>query len=114
MPSMADIIVFAKYLHSCSNGLIMGCLFVYLSVCPGKVGKDVTVTNRCVVGAGCEVLSKETLSEDTIIFGANCRRYHKKVALQVKFLLRENFSAYFFYFADYRPAAIGVSYQSLT
>lgn len=48
------------------------------------VGVEVVVTNRCVVGAGCEVISKETLSEDTIIYGAECRRYHKKVPLQVK------------------------------
>lgn len=46
------------------------------------VGSDVTVTNCCVVGAGCEVLGEETLSENTIVFGADCRRYHKNIPLQ--------------------------------
>ena len=48
----------------------------------GDVGSDVTVTNCCVVGAGCEVLGEETLSENTIVFGADCRRYHKNIPLQ--------------------------------
>lgn len=47
------------------------------------VGPGVAVTDRCVVGAGCEVASRETLSQDTIVYGSNCRRYHKKVPLQV-------------------------------
>ena len=49
----------------------------------GVVGRGVTVTDRCVIGAGCEVLSTETLSPDTIVYGADCRRYHKKAPLQV-------------------------------
>ncbi len=49
----------------------------------GTVGRDVTVTERCVIGAGCDVSCKETLSQDTIIYGADCRRYHKKAPLQV-------------------------------
>lgn len=50
----------------------------------GTVGHNVTVTNQCVVGAGCEVVSSETLSQDTIVFGSDCRRYHKKAPLQVR------------------------------
>lgn len=87
---------------------------VIMKLFSGVVGREVTVSNRCVVGAGCEVVSMETLPEDTIIYGSECRRYHKKAPLQVKVqgffdVLVLTASANFF-FADHRSTTAGISY----
>ena len=52
----------------------------------GRIGSNVVVSDRCVVGAACELNSKETLSPDTIIYGSDCRRYTKTTPLEVKHL----------------------------
>ena len=81
------------------------------SVPIGTVGPDVAVTDRCVIGAGCDVTCKETLSQDTIIYGADCRRYHKKVPLQVRkgAQLVNLLKRALFLFADDGSATIGIS-----
>ena len=53
----------------------------------GRIGSNVVVSDRCVVGAACELNSKETLSPDTIIYGSDCRRYTKTTPLEVKHLM---------------------------
>jgi len=48
----------------------------------GVVSRYLTVTNGCVIGAACKMNSKEALSENTIIYSPDCKRYHKKAPLQ--------------------------------
>ena len=58
--------------------------WLYFVILPtGVIGRHVTVTNQCVVGAACQLTNKETLSDDTIVYSPECKRYHKKVPLQV-------------------------------
>lgn len=82
----------------------------------GTVGADVTVTDRCVIGAGCDLSCKETLSHDTIIYGADCRRYHKKVPLQVcnppLLCSKKRLDSLQSVFLDNRSTAIGIPDQS--
>ena len=40
----------------------------------GFVGRRVTVTDGCVIGAKCRVDVKETVSNNTVIFGEKCVR----------------------------------------
>ncbi len=58
-----------------------------------KVGKNVELTNGCVIGAMCEVNSKERLPENTVIYGQNeCRRQASEMpapqVLQLDFLTK--------------------------
>ncbi|XP_018334172.1 dynactin subunit 6-like [Agrilus planipennis] len=36
------------------------------------VGNKVTITNGCIIGAGCRLTEEQTLKENTIIYGENC------------------------------------------
>lgn len=36
------------------------------------VGNKVTVTNGCIIGAGCYITEEQVLPENTIIYGENC------------------------------------------
>lgn len=38
------------------------------------VGRDVELTNGCIVGAACSISEPETLPENTIIYGSQCQR----------------------------------------
>ncbi|XP_057291209.1 dynactin subunit 6-like [Hydractinia symbiolongicarpus] len=38
------------------------------------VGPQIEVTNGCVVGAMCKLTSSEKLSENTVVFGSDCKR----------------------------------------
>ena len=49
----------------------------------GHVGSGVTVSDGCVVGAACEVVSIEKITPDTVIYGSDCRRYTKSTPIQV-------------------------------
>ncbi len=53
-----------------------------MCVCVGSVGMGVTVTEQCVVGAGCTLETMETLPPNTIIYGSKCTRYVKNVPTQ--------------------------------
>ena len=41
------------------------------------------VSDRCTVGAGCSLDSKEALPTGTVIYGRECHRYNKKIPTQV-------------------------------
>ena len=45
----------------------------------GFVGPRVTVTEQCVIGAGCTVDSMETISPNTVMYGSKCTRYIKTI-----------------------------------
>lgn len=36
------------------------------------VGNKVTVTNGCIIGAGCRLTEEQTLKENIIVYGENC------------------------------------------
>ncbi|XP_054006807.1 dynactin subunit 6 [Hylaeus anthracinus] len=38
------------------------------------VGRDVELTNGCVIGASCSVTEPEAIPENTIIYGSECQR----------------------------------------
>lgn len=42
--------------------------------CKCKVSADVIVTTGCVIGAGCQLIGKQTLNENTVVFGKNCQQ----------------------------------------
>jgi len=57
-----------------------------ISICShsaGRVGPDTRISDRCVIGAACEVSSRETLPQDTVVYGSECQRYTKKAQSQV-------------------------------
>lgn len=39
-----------------------------------KVGRQTELTNGCIVGAMCEVVSEEIIPENTVIYGRKCER----------------------------------------
>lgn len=39
-----------------------------------KIGREVTLTNGCIIGAKCELFTNEVLPENTVIFGSENRR----------------------------------------
>jgi dynactin-6 len=39
-----------------------------------KVAREVTLSGGCIIGAKCELLTKEALVENTVIFGSENRR----------------------------------------
>jgi len=39
-----------------------------------KVAREVTLSSGCIIGAKCELLTKEALVENTVIFGSENRR----------------------------------------
>ncbi|CAG0917742.1 unnamed protein product [Notodromas monacha] len=45
-----------------------------LSSCAGKVGRGVEVTNGCVIVVKCVVEGKQTIPENTVIYGQECFR----------------------------------------
>ena len=55
------------------------------------------MTDRCTVGAGCSLDSRETLPTGTVIHGRECHRYTKKIPTQVIYLavLLKNFLCVF-------------------
>lgn len=40
--------------------------------CKSTVSSGVTITNNCIIGAGCHVKGEQTLPENTIIHGRSC------------------------------------------
>lgn len=42
--------------------------------CKSYVSSDVTVSNNCIIGAGCKLIAKQDLKENTVIYGANCHQ----------------------------------------
>lgn len=42
--------------------------------CKSYVSADVTITNGCVVGAGCQLISEQHLRENTVIYGVDCNQ----------------------------------------
>jgi dynactin-6 len=40
--------------------------------CKSYVSAGVTVTNGCVIGAGCKLTGEQVLTERTIVYGKNC------------------------------------------
>lgn len=38
------------------------------------VGNKVTITNGCIVGAGCRLIEEQTLNDNIIIYGQNCNQ----------------------------------------
>ena len=49
----------------------------------GKVGPDTAISDRCVIGAACEINCRGTLSPDTVVYGSDCHQYTKKSHSQV-------------------------------
>ena len=49
----------------------------------GKVGPDMNISDRCVIGAACEINSRGTLAPDTVVYGLKCQQYTKKSHSQV-------------------------------
>lgn len=37
------------------------------------VGNNVTITDGCIIGAGCEITQEQTLKENSIVYGEDCR-----------------------------------------
>ncbi len=48
------------------------------------VGRETRISNGCVIGSMCSVNCDQLLSENTVIFGSDCKRriQHEKPALQ--------------------------------
>lgn len=42
--------------------------------CKSRVSADVIVTTGCVIGAGCQLVGKQTLDENTVVYGKNCQQ----------------------------------------
>lgn len=42
--------------------------------CKSYVSADVTISSGCVIGAGCQVVGKQSLPENTVIYGNNCQQ----------------------------------------
>nr|XP_029732481.1 dynactin subunit 6-like [Aedes albopictus] len=42
--------------------------------CKSYVSADVTVTNGCVIGAGCRLVGEQVLAEKTIVHGRQCQQ----------------------------------------
>lgn len=42
--------------------------------CKSHVSSDVTVSNNCIIGAGCKLIGKHDLKENTVIYGKNCHQ----------------------------------------
>ena len=47
------------------------------------MGPDTNVSDRCVIGAACEINSRGTLAPDTVVYGLKCQQYTKKSHSQV-------------------------------
>ena len=50
----------------------------------GVVGPNIAVSDYCVIGAECSVLSNERLPPGTVISGKDCRRWNKQVNIKVR------------------------------
>ena len=50
----------------------------------GVVGPNIVVSDYCVIGAECSVLSNEGLPPGTVISGKDCRRWNKQVNIKVR------------------------------
>uniref|UniRef100_A0A336MWP2 Dynactin subunit 6 n=1 Tax=Culicoides sonorensis TaxID=179676 RepID=A0A336MWP2_CULSO len=42
--------------------------------CKSYVSPQVTVTNGCVIGAGCQLLGEQELKENSVVFGKDCQQ----------------------------------------
>lgn len=42
--------------------------------CPADVGRNVMLTNGCIIGAFCQVNTCEVIPENTVIYGSGCMR----------------------------------------
>jgi dynactin 6 len=40
--------------------------------CKSYVSSNVTVSNGCVIGAGCQLIGEQDLEENTVIHGSEC------------------------------------------
>ena len=49
----------------------------------GHVGESVAVTDKCVVGACCKLMTSETIPPSTIITGSNYDTWTRQTAVQV-------------------------------
>ena len=50
-------------------------MFLTLFLFIAKIGREVTLTNGCIIGAKCELFTNEVLTENTVIYGSeNSRR----------------------------------------
>jgi dynactin-6 len=52
-----------------------------------KIGREVKLTNGCIVGAKCEIFTNEVLAENTVIFGSDNRRRisNEKPQVRIKY-----------------------------
>lgn len=64
-----------------SNLFEVGCKVEALKIgeknifeCKCYVSPDVTISNGCVIGAGCSIGGEQILSENTVIFGKHCQQ----------------------------------------
>ncbi|KAL4226747.1 Dynactin subunit 6 [Mactra antiquata] len=58
-----------------------------------SVGREVNLTSGCIIGAACSVTCSEELSDNAVIYGANCERRIQKErppaqTLQIDFLTK--------------------------
>ena len=56
------------------------------------VGRQVVITNNCIIGAGCKVTHPETLAENSAFYGPDCAlkisQGHQTQLLQMEFLAK--------------------------
>lgn len=65
----------------CNNIFEVGCTVEALKIgeknifeCKSYVSADVTVSNSCVIGAGCHLTGEHDLKENTVIYGNRCQQ----------------------------------------
>lgn len=78
------------------------------------VGNRVTVTNGCIIGAGCRLTEEQELKENIVVYGENC---NMRVALDppvVSICFSCCFSLYSFKFLSATISANGYSYENFT
>ena len=47
---------------------------LYEYIIAARIGRQTELSNGCIVGAKCILLSHEMLPENTVIYGTNCQR----------------------------------------
>ena len=49
-------------------------LIIILSLFIAHVGREVELTNGCIIGTSCTLTEADTIPENTIIYGNECQR----------------------------------------
>jgi NDP-sugar pyrophosphorylase family protein len=70
--TIVSVVLFVLNYFSDCEALTMGNHNVFEA--KSFVGKSVTITDGCVIGAKCQIDIKETIPNNTVIFGEKCVR----------------------------------------